>query len=60
MRRFVGRIGATITGIEVAIDNGLAMRRRGEVEAGRRRIELRRTMKRVTSLEGRIKVIVAG
>jgi hypothetical protein len=59
-RQLLGRIDAAITGIQVAIENGLAMRRRGDVEAGRRRIELRRTMEQVTCLEGRIKATVAG
>jgi GTP-binding protein EngB required for normal cell division len=54
-RQLLTRIDTTIAGIESAIDSGLALRDRGEVQAGRRRAELRRWIESMASIEVRIK-----
>jgi len=50
------RIERTLQGIEAAIEQGRAMRVRGETEAAARREELTATLSRIASLEARVRL----
>jgi GTPase SAR1 family protein len=58
-RQLLGRIEATVSGIETAVESGLALRDRGEAEMAGRRNALMRSIESMASVEMRIKQIVA-
>jgi GTP-binding protein EngB required for normal cell division len=57
-RRLLARIEATITGIETAVESGLALRRSGETEAAGRRMDLLRSIDKMAAIEFRIEQTV--
>ncbi len=57
-RQLVGQIDAMIEGVERAIEHGLAMRRRGEVDGRRRKLESGREIKEIDGLETRAKAAI--
>lgn len=56
-REIDGRIEAAVTGIEAAIEKGLALRASGEARAGPRRAELEATLCELDEIEPRIEPI---
>jgi GTP-binding protein EngB required for normal cell division len=57
-RQLLSRIEATVSGIEMAVESGLALRHRGEAAAADRRTALMRSMDSTASVEMRIKQII--